>query len=222
MCLVFFLLLSTAKSDSSAISWDLLINRTNDWSARLASDLRQKYQANSLASSVTTSCNYSLWNTLNALDNLDDWAVKMINSWGTFPPSGLSVGTTTDFGSYDQCVEIEANPTVGSPQYCLIDVRPPIPQPMPVHHNLHHRIDVTNTTNEFFRKHSEFASFYYWVSLRTGICVPSECDQKDVQLLANGFATDYGLELKQVRCHIRKEDSSLTYIQIAAMYAKED
>ena len=191
------------------------------WSAKAAQDLRQTYQDNSNVNKISAKCNISIWHTLDALTNLDDWAVKMVNAWGTFPPSGLGVGTTTDFGSYDQCLGIAPNSVISKAQYCLIDFGPPLPQPMPVHHNLYHRVDITdlnNQTSEFFKKHSEFASFYYWVSLRTGICVPSKCTAQDIELLADGFATESGLELRKTRCETLKTELSLTWTQVAAMY----
>jgi hypothetical protein len=153
----------------------------------------------------------------------------MINSWGSFPPTGLFEGTSSDFGSYDQCLSIEPNGIIGEPQYCMIDLSPPIPQPMPIHHNLYHRIDVlpqeyydrniTENSTNIFDTFSEFASFYYWISLRTGICMPSKCLSDDITQLAKAFADKFGLEFRKIQCQT-KSNNSLNFIQITAMYYK--
>ncbi len=72
--------------------------------------------------SVSKECRKSISQSLVAFENLEDWLCQMYNSWAKFPPTGILKGTVTDFGDYDQCLDIEPNEVIGKPQYCLIDI----------------------------------------------------------------------------------------------------
>lgn len=39
------------------------------------------------------------------------WVLEMIDSWGTFPPSGTFSGNLFDFGNFDQCIELRTELT---------------------------------------------------------------------------------------------------------------
>ena len=202
--------------------WNKLIEKSYQWNQRRAIDLKSDYLTISRSKNISFECNNVLLEFFEGVTNGKDWAIEMVNSWGRFPPSGLLIGTSTEYGSYDQCLSVEPNSVIDEPQYCLIDVKPPVPQPMPFHMNLHHRVNVlpksinTNESNVFV-KHSEFASYYYWIDIRTGICVPSNCSQKDVELLAKGFANEYGLQYVKVRCETRQDDQEYSVGTIIAM-----
>ena len=203
--------------------WTKLIDKSNSFRLNLANDLIDGYETITKWTNISQECDQSLRATFTHLKSFDDWSIEMTNSWGRFPPSGILTGTTIDFGSYDQCLSVKPNPMIERPQYCLIGVRPPVPQPMPVHQNLYHRIDVlpkhfvTNKTNVFV-KYSEFASFYYWIDIRTGICVPYKCSEKDIASLAKRFAQQYGLEYRGVMCQSNSDSNgSFTFGQILAM-----
>jgi hypothetical protein len=74
----------------------------------------------------------------------------------------------------------------------MIDLSLPLPQPQPIHHNLYHQIDVlpdnviNNSSNNanLFKKLAKEASFFYWISIRTAICVPAKCSLNDIKELA--------------------------------------
>lgn len=55
--------------------------------------------------------------------------------------AGLLEGTVTDFGAYDECVNIPGNDVIGQSQYCTVEMRPLLP-PRPRFHNLVHTMDV--------------------------------------------------------------------------------
>jgi hypothetical protein len=112
----------------------------------------------------------------------------MYNSWGRFPPSGVFEGTVTDFGDYDQCINIQPNQVIGESQYCLIDTSFPLPK-MDFHQNFFHKVNVlpefiNKSSNNAFVKFSEDASFFYWFHIRLGICTPNKCTQNEVQAMA--------------------------------------
>jgi hypothetical protein len=137
---------------------------------------------------VSHQCEQSIFNTLKALKNLEDWSHQMYNSWGRFPPSGIFEGTVTDFGDYDQCLAIKPNEVIGESQYCLIDTSFPLPK-MNFHQNFFHKVNVlpqfiNKSSNNVFVKFSEDASFFYWFHIRLGICTPTKCTQNEVQAMA--------------------------------------
>ena len=74
---------------------------------------------------LSDDCKSDLYSALTALRLRQTWAVKLFNSWAKFPPPGLSRGTLTDFGDYDQCLGADVGAVV--PQYCLLDIAAPMP-----------------------------------------------------------------------------------------------
>ena len=116
------------------------------------------------------------------------------NSWGHFPASGFFQGTFSDFGSYDQCLSVEPNELIGKPKYCSIDFVPFLPR-RSINHNIFHNlngfesfiISITHrnlTKNNIFNKIAKNAGFFYYVSIRIGVCVPSSCQDHEIELIA--------------------------------------
>lgn len=141
------------------------------------------------SANVSLECRHSIRSALDSYQRLTDWSYKLLDSWGEFPPKGVIEGTVTDFGDFDQCLSIEANPQLGRPQYCLLDVSLPMPiQKRAENQNYFDKInvipnEVNLTTDHILRKLSEESVFFYWLSLRTGLCLPDRCNQQDVELL---------------------------------------
>ncbi|CAG2164033.1 unnamed protein product [Oppiella nova] len=118
----------------------------------------------------------------------------MLNSWPELPPTGFLSGTLTHFGDYDQCLNIPPNPVIDTPQYCLIDISLPLPKPIGSHHSFYHIVNVlppklnnsvaNNNDDNVFVKFSKNASFFYWMFIRLGICVPNKCLPSDVHNIA--------------------------------------
>lgn len=141
---------------------------------------------------VSDACKSDIHLALSSLRQRQNWAVKLFNSWGKFPPSGLTRGTLTDFGDYDQCLSIE---NVITPQYCLMDVSLPMPA-MPRYHNYHQKPailpELSNgtvrsqylSTDTVFRHLEENASVFYYVYLKIGFCLPKNCRKKDIATIA--------------------------------------
>ncbi len=141
------------------------------------------------SANITKECVSSIFDTLKALNNSDYWSYKMYNSWGKFPPAGILDGTATDLGDYDQCLAIEPNQVIGESQYCLIDISIPLPEPMPIHQNIFHKVNVlpeylNRSKYNVFVKFSEDAAMFYWIYLKLGICTPNKCTQNDVKAIA--------------------------------------
>ena len=123
---------------------------------------------------------------------------SVYNSWGHFPASGLFQGTFSDFGSYDQCLAIEPNEIIGQPKYCSIDFVPFLPR-RSINHNIFHNLNGfesqlmllnsdshqnLTSKNNIFNKVARNAGFFYYVSMRVGVCVPSSCRDYEIELIA--------------------------------------
>ena len=117
----------------------------------------------------------------------------MINSWGRFSPSGLFQGTFTDLGNYDQCINIKITDS-SSGQYCLVDFKPKLP-PLKFSQNMFKSIDkslifnsnytdldlINSSGADYIIKNSHFT---YFEDVKVGICVPSNCSQKEIKSIA--------------------------------------
>jgi hypothetical protein len=91
---------------------------------------------------------------------------------------------------------IKPNEVIGESQYCLIDISLPLPKPMPIHQNFFHKVNVlphfvNKSENNVFVEFSEDASYFYWISLKLGICAPNKCSQNDIHILAEKSLYSY-------------------------------
>lgn len=99
---------------------------------------------------VSSACNRSLNHLLDHIGTLDDWAMRMYNSFGDLPATGFFEGSFTSMGSYHQCVEVEGNEWIGArgAQYCSLIYQPVVPR-RPVYHNILSKIDsLANFTSK--------------------------------------------------------------------------
>lgn len=142
--------------------------------------------------SINPDCKSDFQKALKALESKQNWAFQMFDSWAKFPPSGVLSGTFTDFGDYDQCLSIEDL----TPQYCLLDLALPMPQPMPKYHNYYQKSqvlpdDVDSNKLDFsvngtlYRHLADISSVFYYVYLQIGICIPNSCTSTDIKVVAS-------------------------------------
>ncbi len=187
----FIVLLIIQMNSLNAISigfWENLINSTLEFQNQNYGTQKSYFESVYNSANISAECKSSILGALKSLENLEDWSYQMYNSWGKFPPSGIIEGTVTDFGDYDQCLDIKPNEVIGESQYCLIDISLPLPKPMPIHQNFFHEINVlpefmNKSSNNVFVKLSKDASLFYWVELKVGVCLPNMCSHNDVKAL---------------------------------------
>lgn len=97
---------------------------------------------------VSSQCSKSINDIIDRLEKLDDWAVRMYNSFGDFPANGFFEGTHTSMGDYHQCVNLEPNEWMGRAQYCTFKFQPILPK-RPKYHNILAKIEnLANTTRK--------------------------------------------------------------------------
>ncbi|XP_054153004.1 nose resistant to fluoxetine protein 6-like [Oppia nitens] len=211
--------------NQSLYLWQNLSLYANNWSKEFVAIHKPFVEEVVQSSNVSHSCSQSLSATLDAIVRLEDWSLLMANSWPTIPPIGIFEGTVTDLGAYDQCLAIVDNEVLGSAQYCLLDFKFPLPEPMAKQHNLFHQINdllpannssQINTTNNALNIIAKEASIFYWISLRLGICTPNKCNTNEISSMAKYVAAKSGVQLKSVNCEL-KSKLSLKPIHVFAI-----
>lgn len=79
---------------------------------------------------VSGQCVEAISKTFSGARRLESWAVKLLNSWGTFPTSGLFEGTYGDVGAFFTCVGIDQNKYIDHAHYCSVTFRPVMTSPV--------------------------------------------------------------------------------------------
>ncbi|XP_042913265.2 uncharacterized protein, partial [Parasteatoda tepidariorum] len=122
----------------------------------------------------------------------------------------------SSFGAYDECINtIVPSKRSGDKgnilfrgQYCTIDFRPPLP-PMKNFYKLDEVLDDFKNFSKGDTVLSEAAKishFFYFLTLRIGICVPSGCSLEDINQLASKLFSSFYLDAHASRCEIKQEE----------------
>ena len=183
--------------------WGQFINSSKIYEKYKFESIKQYLQIITKSTNISKECEQSIYNTFKGLDKWEDWSFQMINSWGSFPPKGFMSGSFVDFGDYDNCLSITPNEVIGESQYCLIDISFPM-RPMNKNQNLFHRVDVlpeymNKSGNNVFVKLSKEASYFYFYSLKLGICAPNKCNENDMKSM-----TEKGLKFYKQCLELRR------------------
>lgn len=80
-----------------------------------------------VSAKVSNKCQKAISATMDGARRMESWSIKMLNSWGTFPMSGLFEGTYGDVGAFHTCVGIKDNVYIDHAHYCSITFRPILP-----------------------------------------------------------------------------------------------
>ncbi|XP_077506101.1 nose resistant to fluoxetine protein 6-like [Amblyomma americanum] len=169
---------------------------------------------------VSPDCRDALLKVVFGIRQLKRWAFQFLDAAGK-PAGGILTGTLTAFGSYDQCVAIEAR---DSPQeeprftgrYCTVELRPPIPN-RPRYYTLHDQVQLFNNTTrtKVTGEIAEKMHFFYFLVYRYGVCVPSTCSREDVETIAASLVKSAEFEVKVSNCEVKDENGKLNPDQTA-------
>lgn len=192
---------------------------TNTILDRITPDLTQM----AMKSSVSSSCMLSLAAMLTAIREQKSWAIKMIDSTGRPFSSGFLDGTITDFGSFDQCLDIKYQPSPTRPieqaQYCMVQYNVILP-PKPPYLTLQTKLfDFTNTSVDgtIFEEISDLLNACYDRAGRVGICIPSSCSKADAQNIISYLLGSGHLQANVTHCEI-KMPLTLSTLQTVIAY----
>ncbi|XP_074604721.1 nose resistant to fluoxetine protein 6-like [Brevipalpus obovatus] len=185
---------------------DVLGSHVRAFADRLMPDLADKI----IRSGISADCTMALSGMVNAIRNQKSWALKMIDSSGRPFSSGFIDGTITDFGSYDQCLDLNYQSIPGSDekaQYCMIHYGIRLP-PKPPHLTLQTRLfNFTGTSVEgtVFEEIADLMHICYERVGRVGVCLPSACSNRDLQTLVSHFFENGHLQANVSHCEVKSE-----------------
>ncbi|KAF8782169.1 O-acyltransferase like protein like [Argiope bruennichi] len=167
-----------------------------------------------MESEASLSCLFDLTKIFRGVQNLDAWAVRMMDATGK-PSGGLMEGTSTALGDYDECLDVRSPagyPVTG--EYCLLEIKPPgsIVDAMKEYQvnkeRTNHSIANTKSFIGFLQKVRTNPDH---VIFRLGICVPSSCSEKAIQSLLDLAFEDFDLPIKVAHCDYKYEFIFETY-----------
>ncbi|XP_035212217.1 nose resistant to fluoxetine protein 6-like [Stegodyphus dumicola] len=123
----------------------------------------------------------------------------------------MLIGTLTNFGSYDECVDTTVKNNHGvvlmSGQYCSIKFRPPLPSSngnfklgeIPY---MLRNISQKGTIISEFAKH---ATIFKVFPMQLGICVPSGCEVEDIEKLTKLVSDFIYFDTSVSRCQMKEK-----------------
>ncbi|KAL3186094.1 hypothetical protein MRX96_028220 [Rhipicephalus microplus] len=167
---------------------------------------------------VSPDCRDALLKVVFGIRQLKRWAFQFLDAAGK-PAGGILTGTLTAFGSYDQCVAIEARDSPAEEprftgRYCTVELRPPIPK-RPRYYTLHDQVQLFNNTTRTKGEIAEKMHFFYFLVYRYGVCVPSTCQREDVETIAASLVKSAEFEVKVANCEVKEDNAKLNGDQTA-------
>ncbi|CAN8019751.1 unnamed protein product [Ixodes persulcatus] len=151
---------------------------------------------------ISGECQLAMLKTTFAARSGDTWALKLVTANGFFP-NGMYEGGFANLGSRDQCLHTDSAMGIKG-RYCTLFWRPNtdyLLKVFPVTDQHDPRQDIRrwlNNTRERFH-----------VGMRSGICVPSPCQEQDMDRLASSFASIYGASAFVRYCEVAEDSSKL-------------
>nr|XP_027201165.1 nose resistant to fluoxetine protein 6-like [Dermatophagoides pteronyssinus] len=225
LLITFFLLIFIDKSASITNSndfylWNRLLNVSNETLAKIFLPNYIETDGPLFRNeNLTEKC---LTNLIYIRDSMfgeqrKTWAFRLFNSWpSSIIPVGMILGTMTDYGDYDQCMSIDPSDLIV--KYCLIDMTIPMPMPRPSMHNLFHTtknilpneiINNKSMSGNFYYDLGKMSSFFYYSTIRKGICLPTDCIDKDIEIITEkGFGREiFDLKINKMICTTKQTKS---------------
>ncbi|KAH7957782.1 hypothetical protein HPB52_022664 [Rhipicephalus sanguineus] len=136
-----------------------------------------------LSADVTPECNAGLLRTMRAFQNLEPWALRLLDASGKFP-TGLLQGSRVDLGAFDECLETEVFDSYGDVitrgQYCNLLVY--IENSTAVEGKIDSFSSVLHPKLKYFKN---YFSVEELPVVRIAMCFVEECTQRDLQALVD-------------------------------------
>ncbi|XP_077525581.1 nose resistant to fluoxetine protein 6-like isoform X2 [Haemaphysalis longicornis] len=142
-----------------------------------------------LEAPVSAECSLGLLKMIRGFSELEPWALRMADSTGKVP-SGVFTGTTTELGSFDECLQTVVRDQrsareVVRAQYCSLYLR--FPNDSSIDELLLPAFLMTHPNMSTVLKYRHEP----WLpGLRWGICVVSDCSQQELQMVAKALLGD--------------------------------
>ncbi|XP_013786673.1 uncharacterized protein LOC106470654, partial [Limulus polyphemus] len=138
------------------------------------------------SANLSGSCYASMLKMFLGFRSLKAWAFRMLDASAKFGP-GILDGTTTDFGSYDECLNIIVSNKRSKKEdfrgnYCTLKLKPTFPSPLAP-------LD-TKLQDTVLGEIKEALIFLSSLNYFFGLCVPSTCSAEDVEKLVKAAFQD--------------------------------
>ncbi|XP_035229059.1 nose resistant to fluoxetine protein 6-like [Stegodyphus dumicola] len=178
---------------------------------------------------LTSTCMKQGFEFTMGLRNLREWAIEFIDSSGK-GIDGLLAGTIGAFGNYDGClnaVATKSNSNGGKEvlfrgQYCILEIKPVLPITDKVY-SFNNRIEglvaATQNGSEFIKKMASLAHTFYAGSAYFGICVPSGCNEEDVEKFTKYFLDSFAMNSTVTHCEMRQTKYNTPFIVSVFFYS---
>ncbi|XP_054919893.2 O-acyltransferase like protein-like isoform X1 [Dermacentor andersoni] len=163
-------------------------------------------------------CAQSLLKIVFGLRKLEKWAFKLLDSIGR-PPSGILDVTMSDYGDYDQCLEVVSLTRSGDEdfrgQHCNIQVEHPH-IPALTKHAIARLPQILKEDSVYKDVLLTYTRLQTSIAVRVGICVPSTCSKEDVFKMLNPAVANLKLGVSVAECET-KGIVTLTEEQLVAI-----
>ncbi|XP_064457404.1 nose resistant to fluoxetine protein 6-like [Ornithodoros turicata] len=167
---------------------------------------------------INIRCAQALLKIVFGLRKLDKWAFQLLDSIGR-PPSGILDVTMSDYGDYDQCLQVVSLFENGTEdfrgQHCNIQIEHPnIPQ---LNKHAIAKLPLILKDDSVYKDVLlTYTRLHVPIGVRVGICVPSTCSNDDVFKMLNPAAANLKLGIRVAGCET-KDIVSLSEEQLVAI-----
>lgn len=163
-------------------------------------------------------CAQSLLKIVFGLRKLEKWAFQLLDSIGR-PPSGILDVTMSDYGDYDQCLEVVSLTRSGDEdfrgQHCNIQVEHPH-IPALTKQAIARLPQLLKEDSVYKDVLLTYTRLQTSIAVRVGICVPSTCSKEDVFKMLNPAVANLKLGVSVAECET-KSIVTLTEEQLVAI-----
>ncbi|KAH6944360.1 hypothetical protein HPB50_002750 [Hyalomma asiaticum] len=168
---------------------------------------------NLLQADISTDCTFGLLHFTRAIQDLEPWAIRLIDATGKYP-TGLLQANFADLGAYDECVETVVRDEYGTTkvrgQYCDV-------------HLLVNDEEMLNGSlvQAVIYYHKRVARFIPSITsgslpgLRIGVCVIDACDEQDLAKIGRTLiGPTFNITVKDC---VTNERGGINNVQVAIM-----
>lgn len=138
--------------------------------------------------------------------------LKVLDANGRLIRPGFLSGTITDFGDYDQCLDIDYSDLKSNNRiygkYCLLTIRPPIP---PANKQLNYT--ETLYQNHWPSKWFGDPRYRFYYRITNAICFPSQCHQREIETIAKKLFEQFNVTINVEACQTKIETKGLDFAQ---------
>ncbi|XP_070389122.1 nose resistant to fluoxetine protein 6-like [Dermacentor albipictus] len=165
-----------------------------------------------LEADVRPECSTALLRTMRAFQNLEPWALRLLDASGRFP-AGIFDAVQVDMGAFDECLDTFVRDGYGNVlsrgQYCnlLVYIKDTTAMEVPN--------SITDAFHPKLRYFSEYIATPGDPIARLGVCFIDDCNQRDLHVLANSVSLPY-VRLEMSNC-VTAEPKPWSSIQIGIL-----